>query len=78
LLILLIGGFSGIFFLVDVGSAVMKKREKIYLHIKAKEVNSVLAYAASLVLTGIPPVVCESVISEVFLSVKRSISSILP
>ena len=56
----------------------MKKREKINLRFKAGKVNSVLAYAASLVLTGIPPVVCESVITEVFFSVKKSIVAIFP
>ena len=45
--------------------------------IKAPEISSVLAYAASLVLTGIPPVVCESVITEVYSSVKKSISSFI-
>jgi hypothetical protein len=45
--------------------------------IKAPEISSVLAYAASLMLTGVPPAVCESVITEVYVSVKKSISSIL-
>lgn len=45
--------------------------------IKAPEISSVLAYAASLVLTGVPPVVCESVITEVYSSVKKSITSII-
>jgi len=45
--------------------------------IKTKELNSVIAYAASLMLTGVPPVVCESVLMEVFSSVKKSIDSII-
>jgi hypothetical protein len=45
--------------------------------IKAPEISSVLAYAASIVLTGVPPAVCESVITEVYSSVKKSISSII-
>lgn len=45
--------------------------------IKAPEISSVLAYAASLMLTGVPPAVFESVITEVYVSVKKSISSIL-
>jgi hypothetical protein len=45
--------------------------------LKAPEISSVLAYAASLMLTGVPPAVCESVISEVYSSVKKSISSII-
>lgn len=45
--------------------------------IKTPELSSVLAYAASLMLTGVPPAVCESVITEVYSSVKKSISSII-
>jgi hypothetical protein len=45
--------------------------------IKAPELSSVLAYAASFMLTGVPPSVCESVITEVYSSVKKSISSII-
>jgi hypothetical protein len=45
--------------------------------LKAPELSSVLGYAASLMLTGVPPVVCESVIAEVYASVKKSISSIM-
>jgi hypothetical protein len=44
--------------------------------IRVPELSSVLAYAASLMLTGVPPAVCESVIAEVCASVKKSISSI--
>ena len=44
---------------------------------KAPELSSVLAYAASLALTGVPPAVCESVITGVYASVKKSISSII-
>jgi hypothetical protein len=44
---------------------------------KTPELSSVLAYAASLMLAGIPPAVCESVITEVYSSVKKSISSII-
>ena len=45
---------------------------------KITEVNSVIAYAASLMLTGVPPIVCESVISGFFCSVKRSIDTLIP
>jgi hypothetical protein len=38
-----------------------------------KQLNSVLACAASLVLTGVPPVVCESVLDEVVYSFRKSI-----
>jgi len=43
--------------------------------LQATGLSSVLAYAASLMLTGVPPAVCESVITEVYSSVKKSISS---
>lgn len=49
----------------------------ILQRIKTKELNSVIAYAASLMLTGVPPVVCESVLMEVVSSVKKSIDSII-
>jgi hypothetical protein len=44
---------------------------------KTPELSSVLAYAASLMLTGVPPVICENVITEVCASLKKSISSII-
>lgn len=53
-----------------------KERSRVY-RLNVKEVNSVLAYAASLVLTGVPPVVCESVLTEFYCSVKKSLSSII-
>jgi hypothetical protein len=53
------------------------KKGIVLRKLKAPEISSVLAYAASLMLTGVPPVVCESVISEVYSSVKKSISSII-
>ncbi|HWJ91881.1 MAG TPA: hypothetical protein VNR87_12255 [Flavisolibacter sp.] len=43
-----------------------------------REVNSVIAYAASLVLTGVPPLVCESVLTGFFCSVKKSLDTIMP
>jgi hypothetical protein len=45
--------------------------------LKTPEISSVLAYAASLMLTGVPPIVCECVITEVFSSVKKSVSTII-
>jgi hypothetical protein len=45
--------------------------------IKKKELGSVLAYATSFMLNGLPPAVCETVLTEVYSSVKKSISSIL-
>jgi len=54
-----------------------KIKNRFNLQIKAKELNSVIAYAASLMLTGVPPVVCESVLTEVFSSLKKSIDSII-
>jgi len=45
--------------------------------LKASEISSVLACAASLMLTSVPPSVCELVITEVCSSVKKSISAII-
>jgi len=54
------------------------KRGKFRSHsIHAKDINSVIAYAASLLLTGVPPQVCESVISEVYCSIKRSLETMI-
>ena len=56
----------------------MKNGERFRLiRLKAKEVNSVLAYAASLMLTGVPPIVCESAIQDLLSSVKKSLNSLL-
>ena len=43
---------------------------------RIKGIHAVLAYAASLVLTGVPPEVCESVLDELICSVKSSIQRI--
>lgn len=49
------------------------------LRFKIQQVNArqVLAYAASLMLTTVPPAVCESALSEVYSSVKKSLSGII-
>jgi hypothetical protein len=54
----------------------MKRRSRLY-RVPAKELNSVLAYAASLMLNGIPTIVCETVINELYISVRKSISSLI-
>lgn len=41
-----------------------------------KEVNSLIAYAASLVLTGVPPLVCESVLDGFYCSVRKSLGRV--
>ena len=38
-----------------------------------KELNSVIAYAASMVLAGVPPLVCESVLDDVYCAVRKSL-----
>ena len=45
--------------------------------VRVKEFNSVIAHAASFMLIGVPPVVCESVINELYCTVKKSISSMM-
>jgi hypothetical protein len=69
----------GIFFSYpNQGKRGMKKHYKFRLHrFKVKGMNTVLAYAASMMLSGIPPEVCESTISEVYCSVKKSIAGLL-
>jgi hypothetical protein len=55
-----------------------KIKDRFAIHrLKVPELSSVLACAASLMLTGIPPAICESVITEVYSSVKKSITSII-
>ena len=54
-----------------------KERTRQY-RFNAKELNSVIAYAASMVLSGVPPVVCESVLTEFYCSLKKSLGNILP
>lgn len=41
-----------------------------------KELNSVIAYAASVVLTGVTPPVCESVLEEFYGAVRKSLGRI--
>lgn len=41
-----------------------------------KEMNSLIAYAASLMLNGIPPLVCESVLEEFYCSVRKSLGRV--
>lgn len=41
-----------------------------------KELNRIMACAAALMLTGVPAVVCESVLDEFYCSVRKSIERI--
>lgn len=43
---------------------------------RLKGLNSILAHAAALMLTGVPAVVCESVLDEFYCSVRKSIERI--
>lgn len=45
--------------------------------LKGAGLNSVLAYAASFILAGVPPVVCECVLMDFYCSVKKSIDSLI-
>lgn len=52
----------------------MKKRGLVReKSVRIKQLNSIMAYAAALMLAGVPPVICESVLDEVYCSVKKSI-----
>lgn len=51
--------------------------QKAVHRLKAAELNSVIAYAASLMLTGVPPLVCESVLNDLYCSVRKSLHTII-
>ena len=51
-----------------------EKSTRLY-RLKLRGVNSVLAQAASLMLTGIPPIVCESVLDGICSTVRKSIEN---
>lgn len=56
---------------------VMKREEgSRRVRFRMKELNSFLACAAALVLTGVPPLVCESVLDGFYCSVRKSIERI--
>lgn len=40
---------------------------------RLRDIHSILAHAAALMLSGVPAVVCETVLEEVYCSVKKSI-----
>jgi hypothetical protein len=53
-----------------------RNNDKVHFRLSVPgNLNKIIAHAASLMLTGVPPEVCESVITGVFCSVKRSLSS---
>jgi hypothetical protein len=55
----------------------IKKNRSRQYRFKAQELNSVIAYAASLMLSGVPPAVCESVLTEFYCSVRKSLHTII-
>ncbi|WP_162944538.1 hypothetical protein [Flavisolibacter nicotianae] len=40
---------------------------------RLRGINSILAHAAALMLSGVPAVLCETVLEEVYCSVRKSI-----
>ncbi len=46
-------------------------------HVNMKRINAMIAYTAALVLTGVPPVVCQSVIDEFYCTLKKSVDKII-
>lgn len=55
----------------------MKSTERIeQRRYTVKGMNSLIAYAASLVLTGVPPLVCESVLDGLYCSVRKSLGRV--
>ena len=57
--------------------AISKIHSVRWRRVRVKGLNTVIAHAASLVLTGVPPVVCESVINELYCTVRKSIHSLM-
>jgi hypothetical protein len=45
--------------------------------LSVKSVHTVLAYAASFMLSGMPVEVCESTLTEMYCSVKKSLSALI-
>jgi hypothetical protein len=45
--------------------------------VRVKSLQTVIAHAASMMLTGVPPVVCETVITELYCSMKKSLHSLV-
>lgn len=43
---------------------------------RLREINRIMAYAAAMMLTGVPAVVCETVLDEFYCSVRKSIERI--
>jgi len=65
-------------FSLCIRSMVLSKVHRMRLkRVRMKGFNSVIAHAASFMLTGVPPVVCESVIVELYCSVRKSIGSLM-
>lgn len=54
------------------------KKDSQEKRFRFREINKIMAYAAALVLTGVPAVVCESVLDEFYCSVRKSIERIRP
>ena len=57
--------------------AISKIHSVRWRRVRVKGLNTVIAHAASLVLTGVPHVVCESVINELYCTVRKSIHSLM-
>lgn len=56
---------------------VMKRiKNKVLRKFSAKELNSMIAQAAALMLTGIPAVVCETVLDEFYCSLRKGIERV--
>ena len=72
------GGEKGLaHFFSIVRSMTVKVNDSVQLNLRVpRNLNRIIAHAASLMLTGVPPEVCETVITGLVCSVKRSLTSI--
>ena len=43
------------------------------IQFRKRDLNEAIALVASFILTGVPPIVCESVLDEVVTSIKKKI-----
>lgn len=48
-----------------------------FRRLQTRELHAMIAYAASLMLSGVPPEVCESALTNFYCSVKKSLHSIV-
>ena len=48
-----------------------------FRQVRKKDVNIMIAFAASFLLNGVPPIVCETVLEEVVTTIKKKMAIVL-